>query len=104
MAYIDRDLLIERIESKKISDFVSNWQKPEIKEAIYKQGQAIKEIIKKQPTADVVEVVRCKDCKYYKEATVGGIENLMLCHRLSPTKTFCMSNDFCNYGIRKEVD
>lgn len=46
------------------------------------------------PTADVVEVVRCKDCKYY------SVDNVLLgnvCARLFTV--FPMDEyDFCSYG------
>ena len=32
------------------------------------------EIIDAQPTADVVEVVRCKDCKYWQDQEEGIVE------------------------------
>lgn len=43
------------------------------------------------PTADVVEVVRCKDCKHYE--TDGGA--LMVC-KVSALNT--NDDDFCSYG------
>ena len=48
-----------------------------------------------KPAADVVEVVRCKDCKHYK-AVVSTCGN---CYR-----TTCIQHteDFCSYGKRKE--
>ncbi|MBQ8002429.1 MAG: hypothetical protein IJ297_03190 [Clostridia bacterium] len=45
--------------------------------------------------SDVVEVVRCKDCKYYMDGTVIG-----LC--LETTQKKVLATDFCSYGIRKE--
>ena len=58
-------------------------------------------ILDRQPAADVVEVVRCKDCKY------GRLDDYTL-------KMFCSSplgsygctptqaNNFCSYGVRRE--
>ena len=43
------------------------------------------------PTADVVEVVRCKDCKF--ESGIGCPFNEAVHKR---------ENDFCSYGKRKE--
>lgn len=48
------------------------------------------------PAADVVEVVRCKDCKYF--------------HLYHENDTYCSvcgldtpeERDFCSYGIRRE--
>lgn len=51
------------------------------------------------PTADVVEVVRCKDCKYYKINPYGE-ESERMCKCWGdylPTN----ADDFCSYGERK---
>ena len=57
-----------------------------------------KEFIDNAPTADVVEVVRCKDCKY------GEIDDEDF-----PTQYFCNNhgcawndeNHYCSYGERR---
>ena len=52
-----------------------------------------------EPTADVVEVVRCKDCKHSrKQEKVFGITDYKcLKHNIS-----CLSPyDFCSYGEKK---
>lgn len=51
-------------------------------------------IIDNIPTADVVEVVRCKDCKYWLEQEFKGFCSIHF------TKKF--ANDFCSYGKRGE--
>ena len=52
--------------------------------------------ISELPAADVVEVVRCKDCKYF------GLNDENVPYCLNP---FGLDdpepNGFCNYGIRK---
>lgn len=63
--------------------------------------------IKEQPTADVVEVVRCKDCKWYKESKL--LEPNKFCFRLKdrngdPIGYNFSSNEFCSFGERKELD
>ena len=50
---------------------------------------------------DFVEVVRCKDCKYYSKMLPNGgvIYKFPICQK------FCKStetNDFCSYGERKD--
>lgn len=45
------------------------------------------------PTADVVEVVRCKDCKYFKYGDY--------CTEDKMEHSQCRKNDFCSYGERK---
>ena len=54
------------------------------------------------PTADVVEVVRCKDCEYYKpqQGSVRWSHKTNYCTRMAATKV--NENDFCSYGRRKE--
>jgi hypothetical protein len=53
------------------------------------------------PTADVVEVVRCKDCKHYKPQT--GAQNwnskVKYCCRCTVVKV--KETDFCSFGERK---
>lgn len=51
------------------------------------------------PTADVVEVVRCKNCvKAIKESEQWKGMDKYLCDR---HKSFVLGNDFCSYGERK---
>ena len=53
------------------------------------------------PAADVVEVIRCKDCAYYGGITFGNI-----CRRWSAlnVKNCTKPDDFCSYGKRKDGD
>ena len=57
------------------------------------------------PAADVVPVVRCKDCKYYKESRVLAPNKF--CFRLNhPTEPGKIGynfadNDFCSRGVRR---
>ena len=62
--------------------------------------------IDEAPTADVVEVVRCKDCKYceiYYPVKHLGIESVknFYCN-FSREVVGRFENDFCSYGERKE--
>ena len=57
-------------------------------------GNAIEEI-KKRPTADVVEVIRCKDCVHWNSETNG-------CKR-NPSVQPWYENDFCKYGKKMEA-
>lgn len=52
-------------------------------------------VIKAAPVADVVEVVRCKDCKLARKMVCGDYF-CPIDHRLSHNE-----NDFCSYGARK---
>lgn len=63
MAYIERDIFInnELIPLVKTLDLCHPKQKKGVLMAISK--------LKEAPAADVVEVVRCKDCKYREKMT-----------------------------------
>ena len=56
------------------------------------QTIGVKALIDRQQTADVVEVVRCKDCKHFVSE---------IC-RHDFAMNFCRGDDFCSYGERKE--
>lgn len=63
------------------------------------------EDIDNAPTVDAVPVVRCKDCKYYKESRVLAPNKF--CFRLNhPTELGKIGynfagNDFCSCGVRR---
>ena len=55
-------------------------------------------MIRKRPTVDAVEVVRCKDCKYWQDNNDGyPHEECRWGHGETPD-----ANDFCSYGEREE--
>lgn len=51
--------------------------------------------LKNVPTADVVEVVRCKDCQYWTGKDYDGC-----CIKNGLATRY--ANDYCSYGERKE--
>lgn len=59
--------------------------------------------IKNAPTVDAVEVIRCKDCKYYipriKVPTDSGVFTVKICSRISIGIT--NPEWYCSYGERK---
>ena len=53
---------------------------------------------------NTVEVVRCRDCKWYMPGDL--FTDIMFCHRLKkynvkPAKYNYCADDFCSYGERK---
>ena len=50
-----------------------------------------------KPTADVVSVVRCKDCLYAREI-YGKLECI---HGVSYRNSYNRPDDYCNYGERR---
>ena len=87
--YIDADKFIEWLDAGHFRS---------ANEVCLSENNVIK-MIKSQPTADVVEVVRCKDCKHW-----GGVVYGFVCRKFSGIETkICMGADhFCSYGERKE--
>ena len=82
--YIDADKLIEFI--------TKGLNNPDNTKAFGYDAIAILTEIEYAPTADVVEVVRCKDCKHFESD---------FC-RYDFALNFCCGDDFCSYGERKE--
>ena len=62
----------------------------------------VKEMIDSQQTAEVQEIVRCKDCKYScEEKPVFGITDYS-CIKLG---IHCLdANDFCSYGAKMDEE
>ena len=52
------------------------------------------------PAADVVEVVRCKDCKYNCDEDITG--KYILCN--GKMLGMVRAEDFCSFGERREND
>lgn len=89
--YIDREKVLNLFD--KVGCYLNpkclEWQKQQIEQL---------------PTADVVEVVRCKDCKFYKLRNVSS--------RYKPTKPCCLrtatikvkETDFCSYGEKRSEE
>lgn len=57
------------------------------------------------PTADVVDVVRCKDCKYFLDEDEFDSLGMCLCERIARNyggEIYPERIHFCSYGERKE--
>ena len=89
--YIEREALYEKLHEAGGCDapegsWADGWDKG-INEAI--------RLLENQPTADVVEVVRCKDCKWWK--------NGELCRNVNGLNSIVWNGEwFCASGQRKE--
>lgn len=96
--YIDKDTLLNRIVSleqlarKRVYDTPTNIPCYERYVAQMQDMEHIISIIKAMPTADVVEVVRCEDCKYKDEC----IQYVLMCGDE-------IELAYCSYGERREV-
>ena len=77
--YIDREDLLNNLKQ-----FAPEYLKP-----------FIVRLIEKQPSADVVELVTCKDCKRYERSTV---HNKHFCNKYGG---YVVENDFCSRAEKK---
>lgn len=84
MRYIDADKLIQRF--RPFTD-VFGTKMVHIDSVVH--------VIKNEPTADVVEVVRCKDCKWYHG--IGCAINIV------DESDEPKDNDYCSFGERADT-
>ena len=83
--YIEREAAIKAIEN-------------DCSELVYYTKEDAIQCVKAIPAADVVEVVRCKDCLYSTER-YGHMDCI---HGVSYRNTWNKPDFFCSYGERKE--
>jgi hypothetical protein len=91
MSYIEREAAIKTIEN-------------DCPEAVYYTKRDAIDCIEAQPTADVVEVVRCEHCKYaeYCYADVFDCRCPNAPWASDEYSILTNANDFCSYGERRE--
>ena len=94
--YIEREVLITKIKENAMTKF--DWS-----ETI--DIDDLKQVIQDVPTADVVEVVRCKDCEYWQDKNSKSTQGVCLCGEKNMNyggEFYPFANDFCSYGTPKE--
>lgn len=84
--YIDRDLIERRIHATMDM------------QDLYLPIHFI-QLMDELDDADVVEVVRCKDCAHYREAHKDGFGDCVF----ENWSKFALQNDYCSCGERREV-
>lgn len=68
----------------------------------------VRAFFRRLPTVDAVEVVRCKDCKYYRESEHPERSGIKFCFRLMhPAEDRRIGynfsgDDFCSCGEKRE--
>ena len=82
-----QDLISRQDVEVRVNEYFSNKSYTE---------KMLKDDIKSLPSADVVEVIRCKDCKYWKEGKCWNLKGL------NKTDGIVNVDDFCAYGERRE--
>lgn len=89
--YIGRETALEKVIEVKHHD-------PELSGVVL--HRYIKEIdLKDIPAADVVEVVRCRECKH--SYRIDGAKEEYDCAKISAFAKFFPGDHFCGYGERK---
>ncbi len=96
MRLIDADNLIDRAHREKLDS-----------------RELIVRMIESEPIVDVVEVVRCKDCKFYRKTAATAIDYfdyikgntknkkpLYMCD--NDVIDWATPEDYCSYGEKKE--
>lgn len=81
----------------------TDWME-KIAEAENKKLFEIIKAIQEAPTADVAEVVRCKDCKHWETDKDYSQKPWCSHWTLDSTLLYTKSTDFCSYGERKNDD
>lgn len=101
--YIEREATIDAIEGT--TWYHISCQKNLVEgaaceaDALYKATD-IYNVIRSAPIADVVEVVRCKDCLYATER----YGHLTCINGISYRNHWNNPDDFCNHGVRRYGD
>lgn len=87
--YINANSLVREIELSKKNNHHNNAIASQTHNAEHRH---FIRMVLDQPIADVVEVIRCKDCKYHRDLD-GGVK----CERMDGL-LMTLPNDFCSYG------
>ena len=88
--YISREAMLEHLDRCKQSEDATTLTAAVI--------TALQCFVQSQPTADVAEVVRCKDCKNLVNTTINA--NCFLICDISDMEI--APEDFCSHGERRE--
>ena len=84
-----------------MADFI---RREDALKALYNDyAYAAMDVIRRLPAADVAEVVRCKDCKWFADNNGGEWYGCKMFHvvRITPEDA-PKPDDFCSYGERRE--
>ena len=88
--YIDREVAL-----KIVTDMMCDCK-------VTHKGRAIRRNIKQIPIADVVEVVRCKDCMWWYPREYGSVIGRCENPYNGLATEYIEEDDFCSYSKRKE--
>jgi len=93
--------VVEKLNSKPLGemdvDEITEWRKWS---CVLNERSAFKHDVANAPTSDVVEVVRCKNCKHLSDDRIAP-EWQRICRWLGVGKS---DDGFCDEGERKEAE
>lgn len=96
------------IDAESLEKSVNNWlfnintyYHPHSKRTTIPTSEVF-DLIKTEPTADVVEVVRCKDCEFWQSDWIPNTGGDRGCHYCEMMDSFTEPLNYCGYGERKE--
>lgn len=95
--YIERETLMLEIEDSYRNNPHSD---PKIRQMHNHEHRHFLVLASKQPTADVVEVVRCCDCKHRQENPDINNTCFLTCNLKYGLQGTIDPTDFCSYGKR----
>ena len=99
--YIEREKLYKRISDIRIYVSVARQSGKDLAGELLKfYREGVLKAIADAPAADVVEVVRCKDCKYFTQDKIAD-EIMDRCVYFGGMVSIA-PDDFCSYGERRE--
>ena len=96
--YIERESLHDEIQRLSMSITGLRCGKGFLFECMKQYKESVLRIVDEQPTADVVEVVRCNDCKHLNPMEIGGYRKCLRDNLWKDT------DDFCSRGERRKED
>lgn len=87
------------IDAEKLKQHYAYWELSKY-DYMQEEKKLFDDIVDQQPTADVVEVVRCLDCKFYtfKPQQTSRVTSVRRCNRSAIVCT--KPDDYCSYGER----
>lgn len=93
--YIDREAAVKLLRNQALEALEYSDTECEVLSSVADELEDF-------PPADVVPVVRCKDCVYSRPAG-KNCEDLVVCIAHSEDYLYMMKSDFCSYGTFKEA-
>lgn len=107
--YIDADALIEELQRCSYETWSKGVNRTWWAQAVNVKDNIV-QCIERQPTADVEEVVRCRDCAWWEDKGYDPITETRFgeCRRPLGEYSCCDThetdeNDYCSYGERREL-